>query len=489
MPVCQFQHQRLRKARGIIIVFIPLSSKAILGSFCVLSRCVGIPRNGSMAKKPVYEEPVSVALRRHPYGDKAEIVSTVRWVALVCLFIFLTLSFIFLLSGFSRSALVSTIGIVPILFSLRLLRKNAVSIPSTILAVTIILMITGLATFGQGLYDIGVLGYPVILLIAGLVLRSRVIMYLVFLIILCIAWLTFGNYFGLYDLDPISQTYPQDFFIASIIILIAGNAVFRLVRNVYQNLAKTENEIEIRNKAEREREVIIQQLKSKNQELDRFAVRVSHDLKTPLITVAGFLGYLEQDIKSGNHERAEKDLAQISGAAKKMGKFVDELLDLSRVGRIINPPRDVPFEEIVRDSLQAADGLLKAKQVQVEIDAIFPFVHVDRVRVVQVMQNLITNAVKFMGDQTHPIIRIGFEEVDGEHIFSIGDNGMGIAPEHHERIFELFNRLNPEIEGTGIGLGLVRRIIEVHNGKIWVESSPGNGATFKFTLRQAPIRG
>jgi signal transduction histidine kinase len=439
-----------------------------------------------MAKKPVYTEPVSTSLRRHPHGDKAEIVSTIRWVAMVCVFIFLTLTLIFLLPGYYKSALVSAIGIIPIFISIILLRQNAVSAPSTILAVTIILLITGLATFGQGLYDIGVLGYPVILILAGLVLRSRIIMYLAFFIILCIGWLTFGNYFGLYDLDPIYHTYPQDFFIASIIILIAGNGVFRLIRNVYQNLAKVENEIEIRNKAEREREALILQLKLKNQELDRFAIRVSHDLKTPLITVAGFLGYLEQDIKSGNHERAEKDLAQINGAAKKMGKFVDELLDLSRVGRIINPPKDVPFEAILQDALQAADGILKAKQVQVEIAAIFPFVHVDRVRVVQVMQNLITNAVKFMGDQPHPIIRIGFEEIDGENIFSVGDNGIGIAPEHHERIFELFNKLNPEMDGTGIGLGLVKKIIEVHNGKIWVESKLGNGSTFKFTLARAP---
>jgi signal transduction histidine kinase len=442
-----------------------------------------------MAKKTAFTGPVSVTLRRHPHGDKEEIVSTIRWVAFMCLFIFLTLTLIFVLSGFYRSALISTVGIIPILISIFLLRQNAVAAPSTILAVTIILTITGLATFGQGLYDIGVLGFPVILLVAGLFLRSRVITYLAFFIILCLGWLTFGNYFGFYDLDPISHTYPQDFFISSIIILIAGNAVVRLITNVYQNLSKAENELEIRVKAEREREALIQQLKSKNQELDRFAIRVSHDLKTPLITVAGFLGYLEQDIRSGNHARAEKDLAQISEAAKTMGKFVDELLDLSRVGRIVNPPRDVPFEEIVQDALRAADGILKAKQVQVEMDAIFPFVHVDRVRVVQVMQNLITNAVKFMGDQPHPVIRIGFEEVDGAQIFSIEDNGIGIAPEYHERIFELFNKLNPEIDGTGIGLGLVKRIIEVHNGKIWVESVPGNGSTFKFTLAPAPSHG
>jgi len=442
-----------------------------------------------MKNRPAYTGPVSITLRRHPHGDKAEIVSTIRWVALVCLFVFLTLTFIFLISGYYKSALGSAIGIIPILFSIHLLRHDAVSVPSTILAVTIILLITWLATFGQGIYDIGVLGYPVILILAGLVLRGRVIMYLAFFIILCIGWLTFGNYFGIYEMDPISLAYPQDFFIGSIIILIAGNAVLRLVRNVYQNLSKVENEIEIRKKAELEREALINQLNLKNQELDRFAIRVSHDLKTPLITVAGFLGYLEQDIKSGNHERAEKDLTQINEAAKKMGKFVDELLDLSRVGRIINPPIDVPFEEIVQDALKAADGILKARQVEVEIAAIFPLVHVDRVRVVQVLQNLITNAVKFMGDQSHPIIQISFEEIDGEHIFSVIDNGVGIAPEYHERIFELFNKLNPDIEGTGIGLGLVKRIIEVHNGKIWVESNLGNGSTFKFTLARAPIRG
>lgn len=437
-----------------------------------------------MAKEPVYTGPVSLTLRRHPHGDKAEVVSTIRWVAVVCLFLFSTLTIIFLLWGYYRSALVSSIGIVPILISIALLRREAAAAPSTILAATFILLITGLATLGQGIYDIGVLGYPVILIVAGLVLRGRVIMYMAIFIVLCLGWLVFGNYFGAFEMDSIFRAYPEDFFIASIIILIAGNAVVRLVRNVYQNLSKAENEIEIRKRTEREREALIRQLKRKNQELDRFAIRVSHDLKTPLITVAGFLGYLEQDIKSGNHERAEKDLAQISEVAKKMGKFVDELLDLSRVGRITNPPKDVAFEEILRDALAATDGILKAKQVQVEIAPIFPFVHVDRVRLVQVLQNLITNAVKFMGDQPEPIIRIGFQEVDAEHIFSVADNGIGIPPEHHERIFELFNRLNPEIDGTGIGLGLVKRIIEVHHGKIWVESEPGKGAAFFFTLAE-----
>lgn len=438
-----------------------------------------------MKKRPLYQEPLSSVLRRHPHGNKTEITSTVRWVALTSLFLFLTLIVVFLLTGKSVDALVTAVGIVPILVSIILLRQDAVTIPSTLLAITIIFLITWLATLGQGIYDIGLLGFPVILIVAGLILRGRVIMYLAFFIILCMGWLGFGAQYGWYQPTVNTQGSIGDFFIGSIIILVAGNAVYRLVRNVYDTLAQAEKEIEMREKAEQEREAVIQKLKLKNQELDRFAVRVSHDLKTPLITVAGFLGFLEKDIKDGNHERVERNVAQISDAAKKMGKFVDELLDLSRVGRIVNPPSNVAFDEIVQEALTAAEGVLKAKQVRVKIEAIFPFVHVDRARVVQVMQNLITNAVKFMGDQPQPVIRIGFEEINGEHIFSVRDNGIGIAKDHQERIFELFSKLDPNTDGIGIGLGMVKRIIDTHGGRIWVESEgAGKGTTFKFTLRK-----
>jgi len=440
-----------------------------------------------MTSRQKYTEPVSQSLRRHPQGSKVEIANTVRWVGFSALGIFLTLTIAYLLLGDYRNALATSIGVIPIIVALHLIRRDdAVSVPSTLLAVTIILLITSLATLNQGMYDIGLLGFPVILIVAGLILRGRVIMYLALLIIVCMAWLVFGDLWNLYQPVYLTRTGVEDFFIGSIIILIAGNAVYRLVKNVYHNLYIAEQEIKMRKEAEKEREAVIQQLKRKNQELDRFAVRVSHDLKTPLITLAGFLGYLDRDIKAGDSERAEKDFSQINAAAKTMGNFVDELLDLSRVGRITNPPKDVPFDGIVEEALKAAEGLIRARQVQVEIEAVFPFVYVDRARIVQVMQNLITNAVKFMGDQPNPKMVIGFEEVDGDHIFSVSDNGIGIAPENHERIFELFNKLDPNSDGTGIGLGLVKKIIEVHHGNIWVESEPGKGSIFKFTLQGIP---
>ena len=107
----------------------------------------------------------------------------------------------------------------------------------------------------------------------------------------------------------------------------------------------------------------------------------------------------------------------------------------------------------------------------------------DRVRLMEVIQNLLENAVKFMGDQPAPAIRIGsFTNPKGEIIFFVEDNGIGIEPQYQERIFGLFNKLDTNTEGTGIGLALVKRIIEVHNGRIWLESQPGRGSTFYFTL-------
>lgn len=436
-----------------------------------------------MQNKPTYKEPISSVLRRHPHGNKDEIANTIRWVGFSTVGIFLTLIIQYLLENSFKEVLIISLGLIPIIISLAFIKRYSVAIPTTILSSTIILLITFLASSGQGIYDIGTLGYPVILIVAGLILRGRVIIYLAILIIGCLIWLFAGESLGLYTPVYLSQANPQDIYIAIIIILIAGNTVYRLAKNVYDNLLLAEQENKMRQTAEQTREEVIRQLSRKNKELDRFAIRVSHDLKTPLITLAGFIGYLEKDIQNGDFERAVKDFSQINEAAKTMGKFVDELLDLSRVGRITNPPTDVAFDEIVQDALRATGGLLKEKQVQVEIDANLPYVHVDRTRIVQVMQNLIVNAVKFMGQQSNPFIRIGFEEIENNNIFLVQDNGIGIATEHQEKIFELFSKLDVTANGTGIGLGLVKRIVEVHNGRIWVESESGQGSTFKFTLR------
>ena len=233
------------------------------------------------------------------------------------------------------------------------------------------------------------------------------------------------------------------------------------------------------------RENLIKELESKNTELERFTYTVSHDLKSPLVTINGFLGYLKGDAASGNSERVNVDIQRIQDAVDKMHLLLKELLELSRIGRIMNPPETVPFEDIVQNALELVHGRLAAQGVTVQTQPNLPAIHGDRQRLTVVLQNLIDNAAKYMGTQASPHIEIGQHGEDAENgkfIFYVKDNGMGIPPEHHERIFGLFDKLDPKSEGTGVGLALVKRIIEVHGGRIWVESETRKGSTFYFTL-------
>lgn len=248
-------------------------------------------------------------------------------------------------------------------------------------------------------------------------------------------------------------------------------------------------DITAQKRVEAEREKLIEELESRNSELERFTYTISHDLKAPLITIRGFLGFLEKDALGGNTERLEHDVRRISEATDKMQRLLNELLELSRIGRMMNPPEEIPFGEIVREALELVRGQVEARRVRVQVAADLPTVYGDRVRLVEVLQNLLDNAIKFMGSQTEPRIEVGCRPSDGNSapVLFVRDNGIGVAPQFHERIFGLFNKLDPHSEGTGVGLALVKRIVEFHGGKIWVESEGNNkGATFCFIIASRP---
>jgi len=248
----------------------------------------------------------------------------------------------------------------------------------------------------------------------------------------------------------------------------------------------TVEDVTPRKKVEAERESLIQELAAKNAELERFTYTVSHDLKSPLVTINGFLGYLEQDAASGNMDRFKTDSQRIHAAVNKMQGMLGELLELSRIGRLVNEPEIIPFGDLVSAAMELVHGQIEAGGITVDLQPKLPAVYGDRQRLTEVLQNLLDNASKFMGDQTNPRIEIGQHgKEDGKAVFYVKDNGVGIEPDYHEHIFGLFNKLNSKAEGTGIGLALVKRIIEVHGGRIWVESEVGAGSTFLFTLPQS----
>lgn len=244
-----------------------------------------------------------------------------------------------------------------------------------------------------------------------------------------------------------------------------------------------------RKHGEAERERLIRELAAKNTELEQFTYTVSHDLKAPLITIKGFLGFLGEDARSGNRERLESDITRINEAVDKMHRLLNDLLELSRIGRLMNPPQPVPFRELVDEAVEILQGRLESTGVRLEIGEDLPLVCGDRRRLLEVVQNLLDNAAKFSAGQPAPLVEIGCDGYEaGMPILFVRDNGIGIPPEHHERVFGLFNKLDPTAEGTGVGLALVKRIVEFHGGRIWVESAlspqgaPGSGATFRFTL-------
>jgi signal transduction histidine kinase len=166
-----------------------------------------------------------------------------------------------------------------------------------------------------------------------------------------------------------------------------------------------------------------------------------------------------------------------------MHRLLNDLLELSRIGRLVNPPQHVLLEEIVREAMERVTGQIVERSIQIAIEPDLPIVYGDRPRLVEVLQNLLENAIKFMGDQPEPVIEIGAKQEEDNLVFYVADNGIGIDPRYQKRVFGLFDRLDHAVEGTGVGLALVKRIVEVHGGRIWVESEgQGKGATFCFIL-------
>jgi signal transduction histidine kinase len=270
---------------------------------------------------------------------------------------------------------------------------------------------------------------------------------------------------------------------AAAAVTLAFGAYKARTRRIRERNRALQREIDQRRAVEQERERLIAELEAKNAELERFTYTVSHDLKSPLLTIKGFLGWLQRDADAGDRERLGRDVAYIRDAATTMHRLLDELLELSRVGRVINPSEHVDLGELAREAADLVGAAITERSVEVVIAPAMPVVYGDRVRLLEVLQNLVENAVKFMGEAPAPRVEIGAGRRGGEVVCHVRDNGLGIAPTYHEKIFGLFDRLHPEIEGTGIGLALVKRIVEVHGGRIWVESEgEGRGSTFFFTL-------
>lgn len=231
------------------------------------------------------------------------------------------------------------------------------------------------------------------------------------------------------------------------------------------------------------------ELNRKNSELEQFIYTVSHDLRSPLVTVKTFLGFLAHDLGDGTSDLVQKDIGYIHSAADRMEVMLNDLLEISRVGRTEAYNEEIEYRELLADSVAALAGQISLNNVDVQVSDADIVLCGDRGRLTRIWQNLLENAIKYMGNQPVPRVELGVEQHHGELTFFVRDNGLGIHPDYQEKIFGIFEQLDRSSGGVGMGLTMVRRIVEMYGGSIRVESEgEGSGSRFVFTLPRAVVR-
>ncbi|HZX30918.1 MAG TPA: ATP-binding protein [Rhodocyclaceae bacterium] len=241
-------------------------------------------------------------------------------------------------------------------------------------------------------------------------------------------------------------------------------------------------EIGERQRVEEELRQANEALLKSNQDLQHFAHVAAHDLQTPLRSISVFTQLLQRNFKGELGEEAEQWMGMVTDGTTRMQALIDDLLAYSRLDSLARPFEPTDCRRVFDEARSNLMARIQETGAEVTCGEL-PTVWADRVQLAQVLQNLIENGIKY-NTTTPPKVRVGAEQRDGEWVISVADNGIGIAPKYHQRVFEIFRRLHTQQEypGTGIGLAICQRIVERHGGRIWVESRDGTGSTFYFTL-------
>lgn len=280
---------------------------------------------------------------------------------------------------------------------------------------------------------------------------------------------------------------------AAVLVRIAPKAI------ALRSPAEIQREIIQRRKTEQElRQVHVQlegvieqrtaELASKNEEMEQFLNTVSHDLKSPVVTCLGLAGSLREDLRAGRMEETDDTIIRIERSATRMRQLIEDLLNLSRIGKVRFELTDVDTRSMIRSICDEFKPRLAEIGAVLEVETNTPHLRADAHWLTEVFENLITNAIKYGCDDPHPRIAIGCVSDEKEHRFYVRDNGNGIDPAHHAQILQPFRRLRTDKEGSGMGLAIVVRIVKMHRGRIWIESQPGQGATFWVALPVAGTR-
>ncbi|MBU1086118.1 MAG: GHKL domain-containing protein, partial [Candidatus Omnitrophica bacterium] len=261
------------------------------------------------------------------------------------------------------------------------------------------------------------------------------------------------------------------------------NAMSAKLQEIAASKYLLEKEIKERMVMEHKLTEYTHEVEAVNKELESFTYIISHDLKEPLRSIDAFSKFIMDDYLDKLDEQGIYYLNRVRANAKKMQELIEDLLEVSRLEQKRNPFSDSAVNDIIDEVKLRLECSIKEKNVEIVIKDALPIIFCDKVRLTEVFANIMSNAIKFM-DKKDPLVEIGYSEAKTHHRFYIKDNGIGIEEKYYDKIFDIFQRLNvkEKYEGTGAGLAIVKKIIQMHHGKVWVDSTFGEGSTFHFSI-------
>ncbi|MDD9951779.1 MAG: HAMP domain-containing sensor histidine kinase [Zetaproteobacteria bacterium] len=234
-------------------------------------------------------------------------------------------------------------------------------------------------------------------------------------------------------------------------------------------------------------------LKRSNDEMNQFVYTVSHDLKSPIVTSMGFIGMIKNLAAQGKVDQALDKIPRLEKANRRMSQLIHDLLDLSRVGRVDLDQKNLDTHKVIREVLSTFEGTIHQHDITIILPDEVPSVYANESRLMQIYENLLGNALKYaVNQEIKPIIEFGSKVCADEICLYVKDNGPGIEPKYHKKVFGLFQRLNANVEGTGIGLSVVHKAMLFHQGRVWIEShGNGDGCIFwlAFPKQQVTTKG
>jgi signal transduction histidine kinase len=416
--------------------------------------------------------------------DKTRAAGLVNGVLLVSLAGAVLLLVVGITGGLKESRavgiLVSSIMIAVLMVLKVLLHRGYTRLAGMLLSLTIWTGFTIPMFVFDGIRDVTLTGYFAVIAMTSLVLGGHPLLVITLLSSITAVAAFYAEKSGIIVTTLGKPSSPADLIVVLLTLnttaLLSGITVRRMMAG-YERARRNEKALARQ----------AQELARSNEELEQFAYAASHDLQEPLRMVSSYLRLLERRYKGQLDTDADEFIAFAVDGATRMQTLINDLLTYSRIGTRGKPFAPTDSAGVLNQALTNLQVAIEESGATVTHDEM-PTVLADDMQLAQLLQNLAGNAVKFRKPDTPPQIHVGVERSSGDWVFSVRDNGIGIDPQHFERIFLIFQRLHSreEYEGTGIGLAVCRKIVERHGGRIWVESEPGEGSTFYFTI---PDRG